>query len=241
MFSGCRAAGSSRCPCDPRSGRPCRGASRSAGRRRPPPPCPKISIVPALAGVTPNRVSATFERPEPTRPATPEDFAGAHVERDVVEDAFRATGPCTDSTTSPIGTVLLREHLGDLAADHHADDVVAGDVRRRLGADVLAVAEDRDLVGDLEQLVHLVGDVDDALALGPAASRMMRNRCSTSRSVSAEVGSSMIRTSEFVGNRLGDLDHLPVGDRQACRPRSRDRCRCSARRTDRSVFRLISP
>ena len=32
-------------------------------------------------------------------------------------------------------------------------------------ADKSAVAEHRHLVGDLEKLVHLVGDVDDALAL----------------------------------------------------------------------------
>ena len=54
-----------------------------------------------------------------------EDLAGAHVEGDVVEDAVEVRGPCTDSTTSPIGTVSFGKHLGDLAADHHADDVVA--------------------------------------------------------------------------------------------------------------------
>ena len=73
----------------------------------------------------------------------------------------------TDSTTSPIGTVLLGEHLGDLAPDHHADDVVAGHVASRRGCRCTAVAEHRELVGDLEQLVHLVGDVDDAFALRP--------------------------------------------------------------------------
>ncbi len=43
---------------------------------------------------------------------------------------------------------------------------------------------------------------------------MMRNRCSTSVSVREEVGSSKTMHLGIVGNRLGDLDHLPLGNRQ---------------------------
>ena len=106
---------------------------------------------------------------------------------------------------------LLRKHLGDLAADHHPDDRIAGHVLGVVGADVAAVAEDRDLVGDLEELAHLVGDVDDAfafrleraddleevadLALGQGRGRLVHDE---------DVG--------IVGDRLGDLDHLAGGD-----------------------------
>ncbi len=61
---------------------------------------------------------------------------------------------------------LLWKHLGDLTSDHHLDDVVARNVRRRMGADIAAVAEHRELIGNLEQLVHLVGYVHNADALG---------------------------------------------------------------------------
>ncbi len=106
---------------------------------------------------------------------------------------------------------LLREHLGDLASDHQPDDVVAGDVGGGVLADELAVAEHRHLVGDLEQLVHLVGDVDDALALGlqcpddPEQMLDLALRDRRGRLVHDEdVG--------IVGDGLGDFDHLAIGD-----------------------------
>ena len=58
--------------------------------------------------------------------------------------------------------LFLREHLGDFSAYHHADDVVTRHIGGRVGADIFAVAENGELVGDLEQLVHLVSDVNDA-------------------------------------------------------------------------------
>lgn len=90
-----------------------------------------------------------------------EDLAGAHIEGDVVEDAVERQVLHRQHHVAD-RHLLLREHLGDFTSDHHADDVVAGDLVREVGADIFAVAEHRELVGDLEQLVHLVGDVDDA-------------------------------------------------------------------------------
>jgi hypothetical protein len=79
---------------------------------------------------------------------------------------------------------------------------------------VPAIAEDRDVVGDLEDLVHLVGDVNDGdafvleraddaeevghLALGNRRGRLIHDD---------QAG--------VVGNGFGDLDHLRVGDAQA--------------------------
>ena len=164
---------------------------------------------PEVAGVTPKIVSATLLRPEPTSPAMPR-----------ISPA-RSSNEMSWNTPSRVQILdlehhvadrhlLLGEHLGDLAADHHADDVVAGDIVGGVGADVLAVAKHRELVGDLEQLVHLVGDVDDAFALraqtaddleqmrhlglGQRRGRLVHDQ---------DVG--------FVGHGLGDLDHLPVG------------------------------
>ena len=65
------------------------------------------------------------------------------------------------------------------------------------GVDVAPVAHDGDAVGDLLELLEPVGDVDDADARARGAARMIRNSSSISVSVSAAVGSSMIRTSEL--------------------------------------------
>ncbi len=78
-------------------------------------------------------------------------------------------------------------------------------------ADEFAVPEHRHLVGDLEQLVHLVGDVDDALALGlerPDDLEQMLDLALGQR------GSRLVHDENvgIVGDRLGDLDHLAIGD-----------------------------
>ena len=82
------------------------------------------------------------------------------------------------------------------------------------------VAEHRHLVGDLEQLVHFVGDVDDACALSleraddpeqvlDLAIRQRRGRLIHDQDVG------------IVRDGLGDLDHLPVGDREVAHFRFR--------------------
>lgn len=53
--------------------------------------------------------------------------------------------------------------LVDDAADHHVDDVFLGAFLGDQRADVLAVAHDRNAVGDALDLVHAVRDVDDAV------------------------------------------------------------------------------
>src|SRR3712207_6856313 len=51
---------------------------------------------------------------------------------------------------------LLRKEVAQRAADHHPDDLALVRLRDRAGADVLAVAEYGNAVGDLEDLVELV-------------------------------------------------------------------------------------
>ncbi|MNX85707.1 hypothetical protein D3C86_1175570 [compost metagenome] len=109
--------------------------------------------------------------------------------------------------------LFLGEHLGDFPAHHHADDVITRHIGGSVSADIFAVAENRELVGDLEQLVHLMGDVDDADAALPEITNdaeemldlaLRQRRC---RLVHDEnVG--------IVGNRLGDLDHLTACHRK---------------------------
>ena len=64
------------------------------------------------------------------------------------------------------GHLVLGKHVVYLAADHHGDDLVAVGLPGVAAADVLAVAQHHQPVGDLKDLLHAVGDVDDAHALG---------------------------------------------------------------------------
>jgi hypothetical protein len=101
----------------------------------------------------------------------------------------------------------------DLAPDHHADDVVDLDLGDRRRAHEPAVAKHRDAVGERLHLVQPVADEDDADAL------------ITKIAADAEEPRHLVlgkRRGRLVhhdqpgrdGKRLGDLDHLLLGDRE---------------------------
>ena len=62
------------------------------------------------------------------------------------------------------------ERVADVG-NHHRDQAVAVGVGRPHRGNVLPIPKDRDLVGNLEDLIHLVGDVDNADA---ARTRLVR-------------------------------------------------------------------
>ena len=65
-----------------------------------------------------------------------------------------------------VGTVLFLILIGDqLAADHHAGQLLAVGIRTVDGTHHLAQPQHGDAVGDVHDLAHLVADEDDALAL----------------------------------------------------------------------------
>ena len=180
---------------------------------------PSIRIAPEVAGVTPNSVSATLLRPEPTRPATPR-ISPLRRSNDTPWNLPSRQRSRSRQRDVADRRDLLREHLGDLAANHQLDDLVARNIRGLVLANEPPVAEHRHLVGDLEQLVHLMGDVDDARALilertdDPEqvldlAFRQRRGWLIHDQDVG------------IVGDGLRDLDHLPVGDREVAHFRFR--------------------
>ncbi len=78
----------------------------------------------------------------------------------------------------------------------------------------LAVAQDRDAVGDPGELLHAVGDVDDAHAL------RLESRHQLKQAMGLPVGQRGRRLVEdehrdLAAQRLGDLDHLLLRPRQA--------------------------
>jgi hypothetical protein len=80
-------------------------------------------------------VSATFERPEPTRPATPR-ISPARTSNETSRKTAFSSEVFDRQDDVADRHLFLRKHLGDFAADHHADDVVAGDVSRCMRADI---------------------------------------------------------------------------------------------------------
>ena len=59
------------------------------------------------------------------------------------------------------GDVARREHRADIAADHQADQLLPRGLRRGQIVDVFSVAHDHHAVGDLEDLLHAVRDIND--------------------------------------------------------------------------------
>jgi hypothetical protein len=71
------------------------------------------------------------------------------------------------TSPTPAGVVeVLREILGDAAADHHLHDGVVGHLGLLQRADIAAVAQDAHSVAQAEKFRHAVGDVDQAEAAG---------------------------------------------------------------------------
>ena len=142
-----------------------------------------------------------------------DDLAGAHREAHVLEAA-------------PLAEPLhLQHHAAGLAAalgedrrqrppDHGADDPVVVELGHRRGQHARAVLEHDDLVGDLEDLLQPVRDVED----GPAGSgeapdlgeelRGLRGREHRGRLVEDQ-------DARLGDQRLGDLDDLLARDAQA--------------------------
>ena len=97
-----------------------------------------------------------------------DDLAAAHVERDRVEARAAEAGD-PQQRLAERGRVRLVGEAGlEPAADDEVDDVVLGDLGRRVRALRGAVAQHRDGVRDLLDLADAMGDVDDgAAALEP--------------------------------------------------------------------------
>ena len=79
------------------------------------------------------------------------------------------------------------------------------------GRDVVAIPKYRDLIRNLEQLVHLVGDVDYAFALGLQRS----DDCEQMADLLLGQRGRRLVHDQHVGverHRLGDFHHLPASD-----------------------------
>ena len=89
------------------------------------------------------------------------------LEADILEGAGIGAGQVADLQHNFFtGSMhLLGELVAHFPADHPADNQLLGQLRRRPAAHQLAVAHDGDLMGNLKDFIHLMGNIDNGDAL----------------------------------------------------------------------------
>ena len=155
----------------------------------------------------------------------PQDFAAVDRERDVAQ------------AVAPTQRAHLQQRLLDLRAqgtrrkrlpqrapDHQAHDLVVAGRGHVDGPDVLAVAEDGGAVAQLAHLVHAVRDEDHRHAL---LAQPAHDGEDLLHLAPVERGGRLVEDQHprLAAQRLGDLDQLPVGQREVAHRRPRGRCR----------------
>ncbi len=109
------------------------------------------------------------------------------------------------------GVIKLGKELGQFAPYHLGDQRLTSKLRGVVAADPAAVTEDTDLIGNGENLVHFMTDIDDGFALRAQVTNdgeKMRHFAFGQR------GSRLIHNHDIgvPGDRFGDLHHLLRGD-----------------------------
>ena len=199
---------------------------------------PLSSTVPASGLRRPVSASTSSSWPLPATPAMPRISPARTSNVTPLTASWprsSATRRSVDGQGRPagMGFAAVDDQL-DVAADHQRREVVLVGLGRDPRPDDLAAPDDRDPVGDLEDLVQLVADEDDRVALvGEALQdvedllRLLR-RQDRRRLVEDEDPGLAVE-------RLEDLDPLLPADRQRARSsppdRSRSRTACRARRS----------
>jgi hypothetical protein len=107
-------------------------------------------------------------------------------------------------------------HRGQVAADHHLDQLTASHLLHRPGADEGPVAQGGDAIGDPGQLVQPVRDVDDPDSAAPQvaddAEEVLHLAVAQGRRRLVHDDDLRVRP-----DRLRDLDELLLGHRQPSR------------------------
>ena len=150
--------------------------------------------------------------PGADEPGEAEDLAAMQVEAHVLDGAAAAQVADVEHHVR-VGLVDHRSLFEDGAPDHHPDDLLDRRVLRLHSRDVLAVAHDRDPVGDPLELFEAMRDVHDTDAgfakLANDPKKLVDLRF-------GERGGRLVHDDDlrFVGEGLRDLDHLLLRDRE---------------------------
>ena len=126
--------------------------------------------LPGLKALDAEQQMHQLRAPAADEPGEAEDLAPAEPEADVGK-ALSVAETAHVQHDRRVGKIAVTPRgvivVADFAADHGGDDLVKVEVRDLVCQDGHAVAQDRDAVGKAEDLVHAVGDIDDAGALLP--------------------------------------------------------------------------
>ena len=151
--------------------------------------------------------------------ADAEDLAAAQFETHVAEGSGFCGGEVFDSEDGLVARDVLprREPMGEVAADHVLDDPLVVELLGGEGADHAAVAHDGDLVGNREDLFHLMGDVDDRRSLAAEATDDFEK---VGDLVLGEGRGRLVHDDHLgvIGNRLGHLYGLDLGHGELADP-----------------------
>ena len=142
------------------------------------------------------------------------DFARAHAEAYVAQPAgnaqvFHAEQRIAKGDIAALGVDILQH-----AAHHHGDDLVLGNFPGGARANNLSVLEHGDAVGQLENLVQTVGDIDDSHALPAQAAHDIKQ----ARYLAVVQGGGGLVQDKDAGlgqQRAGDFHTLLFGQVQA--------------------------
>src|SRR5690606_6994713 len=92
-------------------------------------------------------------------PGQSHDLTSAHGQRDVVERAD-ASEPANIQHDVTDGHLPLGENIREFATDHQRDHLRRAEPFGRAGVDLFAIAQDGDLIGQIEHFAQAVADVD---------------------------------------------------------------------------------
>ena len=147
-----------------------------------------------------------------------DDLALAHRQADVADLGGRQ--PLHLQQRLAGAPAIAREQVGDVAADHQLGDGLLAGARGRRIVDQPPVAQHDDAVGELDDLVQPVRDVDDRGAVGAQAPD---DREQPARLVVGQRRGRLVEGDQPAAgaHRAHDLDHLPLrrAERRAQLPR----------------------
>lgn len=155
---------------------------------------PFIRSAPCSGLATPARSSAVSVRPEPNRPAKPTTSpCGSAGQNPGYGRTRRVRRPRSAPRPRTGRCFCPCSEYPQLLADHLGDQLHPGQLRHGIGAHQLTVAQHRDPVAELIDLIQEVGDKDDPRPWAFSL-RTTANRRWVSSSSREEVGSSRIST-----------------------------------------------
>ena len=116
---------------------------------------------PGVYGIRPEDRPRELGPPRAHEPGDPQDFPAKQIEGDIVQDALAREAADLEELLRRGHIETRRKLVLQLASHHPVDDLFHSDGGIRVRAHVVSVAEDRDPVHDMLELLQPMRDVND--------------------------------------------------------------------------------